>query len=157
MDKEYYDALAKVRLERAKELLEEAIGLLERESYKSANNRAFYAMEKSIKALLAMAQMEATTHNGGLKQFNYCFIYNGDGTFTSEDYQKIAGAEQIRTASDYDDFYVASKEETRQLIENTKYIVNKIDSYIIDRMCKDEDILLQETVESEISEEDMEQ
>ena len=104
-----------------------------------------------------MAQMEATTHNGGLKQFNYCFIYNGDGTFTSEDYQKIAGAEQIRTASDYDDFYVASKEETRQLIENTKYIVNKIDSYIIDRMCKDEDILLQETVESEISEEDMEQ
>ena len=157
MDKEYYDALAKVRLERAKELLEEAIGLLERESYKSANNRAFYAMEKSIKALLAMAQMVATTHNGGLKQFNYCFIYNGDGTFTSEDYQKIAGAEQIRTASDYDDFYVASKEETRQLIENTKYIVNKIDSYIIDRMCKDEDILLQETVESEISEEDMEQ
>lgn len=29
MDKEYYDALAKVRLKRAKELLEEAIGLME--------------------------------------------------------------------------------------------------------------------------------
>lgn len=49
MDKEYYDALAKVRLKRAKELLEEAIGLLDRESYKSANNRAFYAMEKVLK------------------------------------------------------------------------------------------------------------
>ncbi|MCM1102200.1 MAG: hypothetical protein NC079_06705 [Clostridium sp.] len=45
MDKEYYDSLAKVRLDRAKELLEEAVGLLERDSYKSANNRAFYAME----------------------------------------------------------------------------------------------------------------
>lgn len=135
MDKEYYDALAKARLKRAKELLEEAIGLLEKDSYKSANNRAFYAMEKSIKALLAMEQIEASTHNGGLKQFDYCFIYKGDGTFTPEDYQKIASAEQIRNASDYDDFYVASKEETRQLVENTKHIVDKIGSYIGERIC----------------------
>ena len=41
MDKEYYDALAGVRIERAKELLEESKELLEKESYKSANNRAF--------------------------------------------------------------------------------------------------------------------
>lgn len=48
MDKEYYMALAKVRIERAKELLDEAEGLLEKEAYKSANNRSFYAMEKAI-------------------------------------------------------------------------------------------------------------
>lgn len=134
MDREYYDELAKVRLIRANELLEEAVGLLERDSYKSANNRAFYAMEKSIKALLATEQIEVTTHNGGLKQFNYCFIYSGDGTFTPEDYQKIASAEQIRNASDYDDFYVASKEETRRLLESTKYIVEKIGSYFAERI-----------------------
>lgn len=108
--------------------------LLEKGSYKSANNRAFYTMEKSIKALLAMEQIEVTTHNGGLKQFNYAFIYKGDGTFEPEDYQKIAGAEQIRNASDYDDFYVACKDETRQLVENTKYIVNKIENYIASRL-----------------------
>ena len=130
MDKEYFDALAAVRLERAKELLDDAVELLNRGSYKSANNRAFYAIEKSIKALLAMKQIEATTHNGGLKQFNYHFIFNGDGTFTQEDYQKIAGAEQIRNASDYDDFYIASKDETRQLINNAKDILNKIEKYL---------------------------
>ena len=91
-------------------------------------------MEKSIKALLATEQIEVTTHNGGLKQFNYCFIYSGDGTFTPEDYQKIASAEQIRNASDYDDFYVASKEETRRLLESTEYIVEKIGSYIAERI-----------------------
>ena len=128
MDKEYFDALAAVRLERAKELLDDAVELLNRGSYKSANNRAFYAIEKSIKALLAMKQIEATTHNGGLKQFNYHF--KGDGTFTQEDYQKIAGAEQIRNASDYDDFYIASKDETRQLINNAKDILNKIEKYL---------------------------
>lgn len=57
-------------------------------------------MEKAIKALLATEQIEAATHNGGLKQFNFVFIYRGDGTFTSEDYQKIARCEQIRNASD---------------------------------------------------------
>lgn len=130
MDKEYYLTLAKVRMERAKELLVEAKALLDREAYKSANNRAFYAIEKSVKALLATEQIEVTTHNGGLKQFNFMFIFKGDGTFTSDDYQKIARAEQIRNASDYDDFYVASKEEARQQVESADYIVAKIDAYI---------------------------
>lgn len=135
MDKEYYLVLAKVRMERAKELLEEAKELLANESYKSANNRAFYAIEKSVKALLATEELEVTTHNGGLKQFNYFFIHKGDGTFISEDYQKIARAEQIRNASDYDDFYVASKEEARQQIENASDIVTKVENYL-DTRCE---------------------
>ena len=133
MDKEYYIALAKVRMERAHELLEESQELLKKESYKSANNRAFYAMEKAIKALLAMEEIEVATHNGGLKQFNFIFIYKGDGTFTPEDYQKVARCEQIRNASDYDDFYVASKEESKQQVENTRYIVDKINNYIFSK------------------------
>lgn len=61
----------------------------------------------------------------------------GDGTFIPEDYQKIAGAEQIRNASDYDDFYIASKDETKRLIENTKYILDKIEKYIMDVLKED--------------------
>lgn len=114
MDKKYQQELAKVRLERAWELLTEAEELLEKNAYKSANNRAYYAIEKCIKALLATKEIDAATHNGVLKQFNYFFIYQGNGTFTSEDYQKIAKSEQVRNASDYDDFYVANKEESRQ-------------------------------------------
>ena len=130
MDKEYFDALAAVRLERAKELLDDAVELLNRGSYKSANNRAFYAIEKSIKALLAMKQIEATTHNGGLKQFNYHFIFKGDGTFTQEDYQKIAGAEQIRNASDYDDFYIVSIEDAKEQLETAKEVVTLVEQYL---------------------------
>ena len=51
MDKEYSNALAKVRTERAEELLSEAKSLLEGGAYKSANNRAYYAIEKSLNAL----------------------------------------------------------------------------------------------------------
>ena len=73
MDKEFYLALARVRLDRAKELVEESKELLNRDAYKSANNRAFYAIEKSVKALLATEQVEVASHNGGLKQFNFVF------------------------------------------------------------------------------------
>lgn len=130
MDREYYLILAKVRLQRAKELLGDAQDLLEKGSYKSANNRAFYAIEKSLKALLSMEQVEVTTHNGALKQFNFYYIYKGEGTFTVEDYQKIARAEQIRNASDYDDFYMASKEEAHQQVEDAAYFTAKTEAYI---------------------------
>ncbi len=49
--------------------------------------------------------------------------------FTDEDYRLIAKAEQIRSVSDYDDFYVASKEETKKQVENAKYLIAKINAY----------------------------
>lgn len=130
MDKDFYRTLAAIRIERAQELLKEAQDLLIKDSYKSANNRAFYSIEKAVKALLATAETEAMTHAGVLKQFNFLFVYKGDGTFTADDYQKIAHAEQIRNASDYDDFYIASKDETRQQVKNAVFIVDKIQRYI---------------------------
>lgn len=130
MNKEYYMLLARVRMERAKELLGESKTLLETNAYKSANNRAFYAIEKAIKALLALKETDVITHNGALKQFNFLFVFQGDGTFGPEDYQKIARAEQIRNASDYDDFYVANKEETRQQVANAENIIEKISDYM---------------------------
>ncbi len=132
MDEKYYTELAKVRLDRAKELLEEAEQLYDKGFYKSANNRAFYAMEKAVNALLATEKVTSATHSGVLKQFNFLFIHNGDGTFTREDYGKVAQAETIRSSSDYDDFYIASKSETEDQIKNAVYIVRKVDQYITD-------------------------
>ena len=62
MDREQGMILAKLRLDRAKELVTESQELLDKGSYKSANNRAFYAIEKSIKALLATELVEVVTH-----------------------------------------------------------------------------------------------
>lgn len=130
MDKTYYKDLVKIRLERAKELYDEANVLLQQDSYKSANNRAFYSIEKSIKALLATKHTDATTHNGALKQFNYYFIHEGDGTFTKEDYSLISQAEQIRSHSDYDDFYIANKEEARKQVKDAGDFLKKVTSYL---------------------------
>ena len=131
MDREYYIELAKIRLERAKELLEDSQDLLSKESYRSANNRAFYAIEKCIKALLATQQIDVETHNGAVSQFNLIFIHNRDNSiFTKNDYQKIAKADRIRNASDYDDFYVVNKEETRELLDFAEDFLGRTEEYI---------------------------
>ena len=131
MDDKDFKALALVRLDRAKELYIESKELVKMDSYKSANNRAFYAIEKCIKALLATQQIDVETHNGAVSQFNLIFIHNRDNSiFTKNDYQKIAKADRIRNASDYDDFYVVNKEETRELLDLAEDFLGRTEEYI---------------------------
>lgn len=125
MDKETYRVLASVRMERAIELVDEAKELLQNERYKSANNRAFYAMEKTMKALLAIKEIDADSHNGCLRQFNVHYIKEKVGGFEPGDYKKIANAQRIRNVSDYDDFYIADKKECQQQVEMATEFLNK--------------------------------
>lgn len=125
MDKETYRVLASVRMERAIELVDEAKELLQNERYKSANNRAFYAMEKTMKALLAIKEIDADSHNGCLRQFNVHYIKERVGGFEPGDYKRIANAQRIRNVSDYDDFYIADKKECQQQVEMATKFLNK--------------------------------
>lgn len=117
-------------MERAKELYYEAKELVNMDFYKSANNRAFYAIEKCIKALLATRQMDVETHNGAISQFNLLFIHQENTVFSKQDYQKIAKADRIRNASDYDDFYIVNKEETRELLQFVEEFLDKEQEYV---------------------------
>ena len=122
-------SLAKLRLERAKELLDEAEMLLEKEGYKSANNRAFYSMEKSVKALLALKEKDAKSHVGLLKMFHNDYVHE-TCVFTKEEYAKFQNAGAIRSASDYDDFYVCSKEDCIRTVEDARYYYQKASDYV---------------------------
>ena len=53
MDNKELQILAKYRLEQSKENLEEAEALYNINKFKGANNRAYYAIFHSIKAILA--------------------------------------------------------------------------------------------------------
>ena len=134
MGENYYESLVAVRLDRAKELYYEAKELVSMDCYKSANNRAFYAIEKCIKALLATRKMDVETHNGAVSQFNLLFIHQENTIFSKNDYQKIAKADRIRNASDYDDFYIVNKEETRELLQFTKGFLGRTEQYINNQM-----------------------
>lgn len=131
MEDRHYVELAKIRLDRAEELVQEAELLLDRAMFKSANNRAYYAIEKALSALLISHKIETKTHAGVLKMFNLEFIRNGDGLFNADDYMAASEAEHIRNISDYDDFYIASKEQSVMQVQNAKKFVEKVKGQMI--------------------------
>ena len=117
-------------MERAAELVDEAKELLSGNRYKTANNRAFYAMEKTMKALLAIKEIDADSHNGCLRQFNVHYIKDEVGGFGTGDYKRIANAQRIRNVSDYDDFYIADKKECQKQVEMATEFFDKARIFI---------------------------
>lgn len=130
MNDENMKDLARVRFERAKELMKDAEELIANDSYKSANNRAFYAAEKAIKAALAAKGKDAESHTGVVRMFNMEFIHAQSEFFGHDDMSDIQSMERIRTASDYDDFYVTSKAECEEQIQKAKRVIDKVFRYL---------------------------
>jgi uncharacterized protein (UPF0332 family) len=48
--------------------------------------------------------------------------------------RKISGAEEIRHASDYDDFYIATKKEAKQQIDVAEEFVRMVENYCKDKI-----------------------
>lgn len=48
--------------------------------------------------------------------------------------RKIAQAEEIRHASDYDDFYTATKENAEEQIMTAKELIEQIEFYCLERL-----------------------
>ena len=65
-----------------------------------------------------------------LQLFNRYFIYEDNTEFNKADYKLYASIELIRTASDYDDFYIASKRDTEDVLDQVEYLNEKIYNYI---------------------------
>ena len=116
------------RLQTARSDLKSAKILLAAEEYKGANNQAYYAIFHAINAVHAVGGKAYKRHKDAIANFNKDYVKTE--IFPREMGRKIGEAEEIRHASDYDDFYIASKEEASKQIENAQYIFDKISNYI---------------------------
>lgn len=119
--------LVNYRIETAKMTLKSANILLGAEDYRGANNRAYYAIYHAISAVHALDGKAYKKHKDALSNFNKNYV-NTD-IFDRKYGRQISKAEVIRHASDYDDFYIASKSETMQLIDAAKELVTVIETY----------------------------
>lgn len=116
--------VANYRLQIAKEDLEAAYVLLQADSYRGANNRAYYAIFHVVSAVLALEGVSFKRHKDTLAYFNKNYV--AAGILSRELGKKIVKAEEIRHASDYDTFYVASKEDTVQQIETADKLIRLV-------------------------------
>lgn len=111
----------------AQEDLDTAYLLLRAEQYRGANNRAYYSIYHTIDAILSIDKIAFKKHKDTLAYFNKHYV--ATGVFSRDMGKKIIKAEEIRHASDYDTFYVASKDITRQQIETAEQLLKSAQEY----------------------------
>lgn len=128
MHNELAETLARYRLKRCEELIQDAEQLYKSKSYKSGNNRAYYAIFYAMRAIIALDGVDFKKHSGVIQYFQREYVKTGK--FPKEYSQIVMEASEIRNASDYDDFYLASKEETGIQIEHAKQFYTAVKAYL---------------------------
>ena len=98
------------RLETARNDLKSARALFSIEDYKGANKR----------------------HKDAVANFNKDYVKAS--VFPREMGRKIGQAEEIRHASDYDDFYIASKEESERQISVADEFIILAEKYCLEQL-----------------------
>lgn len=127
--------VAKHRLQVAKEDLDTANLTFEAGQYRGANNRAYYSIFHTISAVLAVEGIAFKKHKDTLSYFNKNYVRTE--IFPRELGRKIVKAEEIRHTSDYDTFYVASKEVTAQQIQTAEQILALAENYLKEKMSEE--------------------
>lgn len=120
--------LAEHRLAVAREDLETARDDFKGNHLRAANNRAYYSIYHSITAVLALERTAFKKHKDTLAHFNKEYIK--PERFPRELGRLISRAQEIRHASDYDEFYLASREETEKQIKTAEILLKAVEEYL---------------------------
>lgn len=122
------------RIQTAKESLKSAKILLAAEEYKGSNNRAYYAIFHAINAVHALNGKSFKRHKDAIGNFNKDYVKTE--IFPREIGRKIGEAEEICHASDYDDFYIAIREETERQVMVAEEFLRLVERYCVSEMEK---------------------
>lgn len=121
-------ALAEYRLEQSEICMNSARVLSEVGDYKGAANRSYYAVFHCMRSILALDGQDFAKHSGVSAYFRKEYIKTG--IFDVEYSDIIKEAFDIRSDSDYDDFFVVSKADVEEQIQNAKKFYEVVKAYV---------------------------
>ncbi|MDY5030319.1 MAG: HEPN domain-containing protein [Blautia sp.] len=116
------------RVEQAEESLKASENCFENGFYKDSINRSYYSAFYAIKAVLALGTIDFKRHKDVIAYFNKEYV--ATEIFTKELGRRLGTLKQLREKSDYDDFYIASKENAMEQIETAEIVLQSIKEYI---------------------------
>lgn len=128
MREEDRNALIKYRPDSARERLDSAKLLLDDGKYKDSISRSYYAMFTSVRALLAKEGIDFARHSSVISYFQKEYIKDKKLDVKYSKY--LSKAFQIRNNADYNDFYIASKQDADTQYKRAKEFHEAIFDYI---------------------------
>jgi uncharacterized protein (UPF0332 family) len=121
-------ALSKMRLTQARNCLDASVSLLASGFFKDAATRSYYAVFHSMRAVLALDEFDSKKHSGVISEFQRRYIKT---RAFDEGFSKIIkSAFMVRGKSDYDDFYIISKDDVAVQIENARSFLTVVETHL---------------------------
>ena len=120
--------LSVARIKQAKQCLALAKLLADNDDYRGAANRSYYAIFHAMRSVLALDGKDFAKHAGVISCFRKDYIKTGQ--LPRELSPIITSAFDVRSDSDYDDYYVIDKEEIIGQIHNAEVFVETVGSYL---------------------------
>lgn len=120
--------LAVYRLERAREMLIASEENLKMMQFRTSLNRSYYGVFHAMRAANILEGFDASKHSGVIAFFNK--VYLKEGKMDRKLSQIIKDTSYLREKSDYDDFFIASKEEAETQLRNAKIFVKAVSDYL---------------------------
>jgi uncharacterized protein (UPF0332 family) len=120
--------LSKHRVARAKESVFAAETLLGAEAPLDSINRSYYAIFYSIRAVLALDEVDFKKHSAVISYFQREYVKTEKFGVYVSDYIKDAFSK--RQATDYRDFYIVSKAEAAEQLEHAREILEAVTAYL---------------------------
>lgn len=120
--------LSKTRLDIAKERIAFADDILKLGDYKTVANRSYYAAFSAMRAVLALDGFDSKKHSGIIAEFRRNYLKTE--LLPKELSNIIDALVEIRQGSDYDDFYVVSKDEVSEQLENAKMFISEVEKFL---------------------------
>lgn len=127
-DREHID-LALYRMSRAEEALTDAQDALKQGKYTNAANRSYYAFFHAARALFALEAKDFKKHSGVIASFHKDYVKTG--VFAVELGKNLQSAFNLRSQSDYRDFYIVSKEKVSVQVSNAETFVETVKRHLL--------------------------
>ena len=121
-------ALSQYRLSKAEECNIAAKCLLDDGLYTDSANRSYYAIFHAVRALLALDGVGFKTRSGVISYFQQHYIKTGIFDRALSDI--VRDAFSIRQNSDYEDFFVISRGDVNQQLENARKFLDIVTQYL---------------------------
>lgn len=121
-------SLSKIRFDLAKERIAYANEIMLLGDYKTVANRSYYAVFAAMRAVLALDGFDSKKHSGVIAEFRKNYLKTE--LLPKELSPIIDGLVEIRQGSDYDDFYIISKEEVAEQLENSKRFILEVEKFL---------------------------
>ena len=128
MHDDYRNDYVKYRVEKAQACLRSALREFDAGEFFASTNRSYYCIFHAMRAVLVLDSFDTKKHSGIISAFRQRYIKTA--VFPVEFSRIIEDAFDARNHSDYEDFFIISKNEVAEQIENAKIFLAAVEAYL---------------------------